>query len=105
MIKTEEAILWVGNSLKTYKIKTAKWYLDQPVSNSGRLKTRLWEISRQNDFNWEVELVFDPDKVLAKSNEIVISSDGWILDHAARWFNLGALLIENRIRDFNIIEV
>lgn len=105
VVKTEHAIILVGRILKELKIKSAKWYLDQPVSNSGRLKTRLLELSSEHSFNWEVELVFDPDKVLAKSNKIVVSSDGWILDHAKKWFNLGSFLIEHHIADTNIIAV
>ena len=105
VVKTEKAILLTGNILKEMKVKSVKWYLDQPVSNSGRLKTRLLEISRENEFNWEVELVFDPDKVLAKSKNIVITSDGWILENAEKWFNLSASLIEDYIKESNIIEV
>lgn len=104
-MQTEQAILLVGNVLKELEVKSVKWYFDQPVSNSGRLKTRLLEISRANEFNWEVELVFNPDKELAKSNKVVVSSDGWILDHVERWFNLGGWLIENHIEDSNIISV
>ena len=105
VLKTENAILLVGNRLKGMNVKSVKWYLDQPVSNSGRLKTRLLEISREHEFNWEVELVFDPDKVLAKSKNIVITSDGWILENTEKWFNLSASLIENDIKESNIIEV
>lgn len=104
VLKTEHAILLIGTVLKELKVKSALWYLDQPVSNSGRLKTRLLELSKTNEFNWTVELVFNPDKVLAKSNSIVISSDGWILDRAKRWFNLGAYLIEHHLTNLNIIE-
>jgi len=103
--KTENAILLVGNALKEMKVKSVKWYLDQPVSNSGKLKTRLLDISRNNQFNWEVELVFDPDKVLAKSENIVVSSDGWILDRTQKWFNLGGYLIEIDIKESNNIVV
>jgi len=105
VVKTEDAISLIGKVLKDLKVKSVKWYLDQPVSNSGRLKTRLLELSKSNGFNWEVALVFDPDKVLAKSESVVISSDGWILDQAERWFNLGAVLIENYMEGFNVIEV
>ena len=105
VVKTEEAIHLVGITLKELNVKSVKWYFDQPVSNSGQLKTRLMELSRNHGFNWEVELVFDPDKVLAKSSNIVISSDGWILDHAERWFNLGSFLVENHIESPNVIEV
>lgn len=103
--KTETAIFLVGNALMDSQVKSVKWYLDQPVSNSGKLKTRLLQISRENQFNWDVELVFNPDKVLASSENIVVSSDGWVLDRAQKWFNLGAFLIENHIKESNIILV
>ena len=92
--KTEESLLIIGNAINQLKVKHSKWYFDQPVSNSGRLKTKLYELSEAHGFNWDVELVFDPDKELIKSKEIVISSDGWILDHADHWFNLGAFIID-----------
>ena len=106
VMKTEEAILLIGKTLKSLSIQSAKWYLDQPVSNSGRLKTRLMEISRENDYNWEVDLVFNPDKVLAESEYIAISSDGWILDRKDKWFNLGAYILEGELAEItNVIEV
>ena len=94
VVKTEEAIVMVGEILKNLKVAGVKWYLDQPVSNSGRLKTILMEISSEHEFDWEVELVFDPDKVLAKSEAVVISADSWVLDEAKEWFNLSANLLE-----------
>ncbi|MFK7970185.1 MAG: DUF434 domain-containing protein [Bacteroidia bacterium] len=92
--KTQEAILMVGNALQALEVKSTKWYLDQPVSNSGRLKTLLMEISREYGFDWEVELVLNPDTVLVKSDHIVVTTDGWILDNVDRWFNFGAYLFE-----------
>lgn len=103
--KTENAIILVGETLKAMKVQGVHWYFDQPVSNSGRLKTRLLEISKAHQFNWEVSLVFDPDKVLVKSDNIVVSADGWVLDHAQQWFNLGAYLVENHMKDANLIVV
>jgi hypothetical protein len=103
--KTEDAIVLVGNILKDLKSESVIWYLDQPVSNSGRLKTNLLKIAEEHQFNWEVELVYNPDKVLAKSKDVVVSSDGWVLDRAKRWFNLGAFLIEKFIKEANVIAV
>lgn len=105
VVKTEEAIVLIGNVLKSYAPKSVKWYFDQPVSNSGKLKTKLLELSTLHDFNWEVELVFNPDKILAESKAVIISSDGWILDRAAQWFNLGAILIEEFVEEVSLIEV
>ena len=106
VMKTEEAVIMIGNVIQGFDVKSTKWYFDSPVSNSGRLKTKLYELSEEKGFNWEVELVFDPDKVLAKSDNVVISSDGWILDQADQWFNLGGHIIENlSAQPNNVIEV
>lgn len=103
--KTENAILLVRKTLSELKVKSIKWYLDQPVSNSGRLKMQLLDIGRRNNSNWDVEVVYDPDKILAESKSIVITSDGWILDRAQKWFNLGAYLMEKYIKEANVIVV
>ena len=103
VVKTEEAIILTGKLLNDLKVQSVKWYLDQPVSNSGRLKTRLLELSALHGFKWEVELVFDPDKVLAKSENVIVSSDGWILNQASQWVNLGAVLVNDYIKEANVL--
>ncbi len=103
--QTEEGIKLLGRTLKDLQVKSAHWYLDQPVSNSGKLKTMLMGISKELGFNWSVELVYDPDKVLIKSKNIVVSSDGWIIDNAAQWFNLGAVLVERITENKNILKI
>lgn len=105
VVKTEEALILIGNVVKKLEPSSVKWYLDSPVSNSGRLKTKLLHLSEQYDFDWEVDLVFDPDKVLAKSNAVIVTSDGWILDQSLHWFNLGKLLIEQHIPEANVLAV
>ncbi len=101
--QTENAILLVGETLQSLQVEAANWYLDQPISNSGRLKTQLREISEANDFNWQIELVYNPDKVLAKSTDPVISTDGWILDQVGSWFNFSAFLFEGPLCASNIL--
>ncbi len=103
--QTAEAILLTGQVLQDLGTATVHWYLDQPVSNSGRLRGFLEESATEQGWNWQVELCYDPDKVLAKSSNIVITSDGWVLDQAQQWFNLGQLLIEAHIADVNIVRV
>lgn len=103
VIKTEEAIILVGNVLQQLEVKQVIWYFDAPVSNSGRLKTMLYELATKYGFNWEIHLVNNPDTVLAKSEHIIISSDAWILDECQQWFNLGSLLVETHLNIENII--
>ena len=98
--QTENVLLIVGNLLKKHKVI---WVFDKPVSNSGKLKTMFRETAEQHDFNWEIILDNNPDKVLAKSDHIVVSADAWILDRAERWLNLGAYIIEQHISEATII--
>jgi hypothetical protein len=65
----------------------------------------LTELSSDNNFNWEVELVYNPDQALADSKNIVVSSDGWVLDKAEYWYNLAGYLINGYITDANTIVV
>jgi len=92
--KTEEAIDLIGQTLTAFGVKKSYWFLDKPVSNSGRLKSRLLEKATEAGYDWEVELSFNPDKAVAEHGAIAISGDGWVIDHAARWVNLVAILLE-----------
>ena len=65
-----------------------QWYFDSPVSNSGRLKTLLYELATKRKAPWDVELVFNPDTILVEQNELTISADSWILDGVDACFDL-----------------
>ncbi|MEN8696865.1 MAG: DUF5616 domain-containing protein [Bacteroidia bacterium] len=62
------------------KVGEVRWYFYTPVSNSGRLKTILYELAEEQDYYWQVELVYNLDKVLSSSENVVISSDAFILN-------------------------
>jgi len=70
------------------------WYLDKPVSNSGRLKALLAEIVESAREPWNIELLDNPDLALSKYDGVVASSDSWILDRCAAWTNLAADIID-----------
>lgn len=86
--QTSQAIEIIADFYKKEKIKTIHWFFDKPVSYSGRLKKMIEEIALENQYNWKVELVYNPDKVIAESNWIAVTSDAWILDNALANFNL-----------------
>ncbi len=102
--QTEEALLLVGSILKEAEVENVLWVFDKPVSNSGRLKNILGELATKENYNWDVILENNPDKYLAESEAVVITSDAWILDRANAWCNLVQYVIENLIEDANIIE-
>ena len=73
----------------------AAWFLlDEPVSNSGRLRALIEE--RAGRFSPELEVhactVRDPDAEL-KGRADVITSDSAVLDGCVSWYNLDAALV------------
>lgn len=101
--QTTEALSIVADILHNCKVAKVVWYLDKPISNSGMLKKMLLEIAAATNSDWEVELVFNPDRTLAKQSSIVVSSDAWILDNCLRWTNLPKLIFQKSLRDINVI--
>jgi hypothetical protein len=86
--ETRPAITRIGEYLERYSPRPCRWWLDSPVSNSGRLRGILVEIAGERGWNWEVELTFNPDPILSASAEIVATADAGILDRCRRWLNL-----------------
>ena len=78
----------LGDALGARKVL---WFLDRPVSNTGRLAGMLRELAVERGWNWEVELVPDPDRVLRECGEVVATSDSGILDRAGAWTQVGAV--------------
>ncbi len=106
--KVEEsapAIRLLGAVLTELDVESCRWYLDQPVSNSGRLKQMLRELAEEHDWRWEIELVPDPDFVLSQTEKTVASSDSQILDKANRWFDLAKYTINHRVADKWIVDL
>jgi len=95
--ETVPALHLLGKALIEWGIRRCRWWLDQPVSNSGRLKSMLLDLAAREHWPWDVELVFSPDKVLSETPQIIATSDSVILDHCAHWFNLARWLIEMQV--------
>ncbi len=101
--QTEGALQLVGDTLKELQTGNVLWYFDQPVSNSGRLKTMLGELTQEKGYDWNIELDYNPDKLLAETDRVVVSSDAWVLDRAGRWCNLAKALIEGKISAAQVV--
>jgi hypothetical protein len=94
--KTDIAIKLIGDKLKEKKVKEAVFYLDSPVSNTGRLKQRLLEILGQYPYSVKVELVYNADVIL-EEKENVITSDAIILNKCISWINLASQIVNDSI--------
>jgi hypothetical protein len=85
--ETEKAILMLFELLQEAEVSRVNILLDQPVSNSGRLKTCMAEIGEEYPFALDIQILREVDRDLY-DKELVITSDSIILDHCISWVNL-----------------
>jgi hypothetical protein len=85
----------------------ARWLLDAPVSNSGRLAARIRACAEARDLPWEVEVVPDPDVLLRQAGpeQVVCTGDAGILEHCGPWLDLAAEAIRAGRPDAWIVEL
>jgi hypothetical protein len=103
--ETIPAIELIGNFLAEFKIGGVLWLLDSPVSNSGRLRKVILELSDRNGWNWKVELSNSPDAELIKTDLVVVSSDSVIIGRCRRWINFARLIIESKLPQVWLIDL
>jgi hypothetical protein len=103
--ETSEALRLIAESVSHWKVTTCRWWLDKPVSNSGRLKTTIVDLAAQEGLDWHAELVYSPDAVLSKTDQVVASSDSLILDRCQQWFNLVRAITAERIPQARTVDL
>ena len=101
--ETIPALTLIGVFLERLDLTQSLWLLDSPVSNSGRLKTLIAQLARDNDWNWDIRLSLNPDAELKKTDLIVASSDSIVLDDCARWTNLAVEIIIASVPDAQVV--
>ena len=85
--ETEKAVHIMFSKLKDLGVGSVNVLLDEPVSNSGRLKTLLADVGEEFPFGLDIQVIKQVDKTLWEK-ENVITSDSIILDHCKSWVNL-----------------
>ena len=101
--QTDLAIQALLVSLGELHVEKAVIFLDQPVSNSGRLRQRILEFAEQIPFYLEVEIENPVDAIL-KTKPLIASADAIILDECSQWFNLVRSVVESQIGAYPYIE-
>ncbi len=86
--ETQPALELAAHWLTRWSVGPCTWFLDAPVSNSGRLAAMI------RAMGWEAEAVADPDKLLAEPGDPIASADAGILDRSGSWVNLARVLVE-----------
>lgn len=91
--QTKEAIMRILQQLDVLKIENACFYLDAPVSNSGRLSSLIMECADKYNVSVKTQVINDVDRVLEQLAG-VISGDVIILNNCVSWLNIMPLIIE-----------
>ena len=87
--ETSEAVRMMLQALLKARISKATILLDEPVSNSGRLKALIADIGEEFGFGLDIQILRDVDRSLY-GRENVITSDSVVMDHCVSWVNLAA---------------
>ena len=103
--ETMPALALVGQTASALGVRLCRWWLDQPVSNSGRLKALILQSARNAGWNMDVELSFSPDHVLSHTDRVIATSDGIVLDRCRCWMNLGRIIIAKRIPRARLLDL
>lgn len=89
---TDEAIRRILEKLRSLGAAGAVFWIDSPVSNSGRLKTHIAEQAQELGFPVDLRMVHDADKEL-KGCDHVVSGDSEVIEACGSWYNLYADLL------------
>lgn len=102
--KTVQAVELLFTRLETLGVQRALFYLDQQVSNSGRLRALLLEQAENRAVEVQVELHPSVDGLLS-CMERVVTADTIILDKCGSWYNLNRTLIESAVPEAWILRL
>jgi len=101
--KTELAVMEIGKLLECKKVKKAVFYLDAPVSNSGRLKELILKYLGECSFEVQVEIIHNVDSIL-ETMENVVTGDAIILDKCQSWYNMTGEIITGVKDDYPFVD-
>lgn len=87
--ETKGAVQLLLKTLQEMEVQAAHILLDEPVSNSGRLKALIAELGAVFPLDLDIQIQRDVDRALWE-HEYVITTDSVILDHCVSWVNITA---------------
>jgi hypothetical protein len=99
--ETVDALDLLGRTIDALAPAECRWFFDQPVSNSGRLKALMNQMSVDRGWQWQIELTPNPDAVLinAPPDVVAATADSAILDRCPGWLNLARETITRHVPD------
>lgn len=104
MAETDTALELLGSLFEELGPSEARFLLDSPVSNSGRLRALILQHAARWPLPTTVELAQNPDRELA-GQHLVVSGDALVLDTAASWLNLLEHAVATRVRQAWVVDL
>jgi hypothetical protein len=102
--ETETALALLGETVAALGVASLGFFIDAPVSNSGRLRGRILEHAARWSCAVTADLVPDADPVFSGC-ERVVSSDSAVLDACASWVSLAAWIVRERVPGAWIVDM
>ncbi|HEU5073408.1 MAG TPA: DUF434 domain-containing protein [Polyangiaceae bacterium] len=103
--ETADALHHLCGTLAAARPESVTWYLDSPVSNSGRLATLMRESFEAAGLAWHVELVKNADRSLQETGAVAASSDGWVMDATDAWLDLAGATVHRTVPDAWVVDL
>jgi hypothetical protein len=103
--ETRPALALCGRTLRAAGAGPCTWYLDQPVSNSGRLAKIMRAVADSDGWDWQVQIVPSPDALLGACGELVATADSAVLDRCGPWVNLPRRVMSEDVATVNIVDL
>ncbi len=103
--ETLPSLRLIAGFLEGAGVRRVDWFLDRPVSNSGRLRQLMLGTLGGGVMDWNVEIVESPDRRLVEYGGLVVTTDSWILDRCGRWVNLAGAIIGSGARGAWVVDL
>jgi hypothetical protein len=99
VLETPHAIELLVRGLLACQPAAVAWYLDRPVSNSGKLAASIRTQIARLGASWTVELVEDTDRRVSQPGAVAASADSGVIEAAEHWFDLAGWVIREQVPD------
>jgi hypothetical protein len=97
VLETPRAVELLVRGLLACEPARAVWYLDRPVSNSGKLAVAIRAQLTRLGADWTVELVEDTDRRVSQPGAVAASADSRVIESAEHWFDLAGWVVREQV--------
>lgn len=103
--ETAAALHLIADALIHLEVEQTLWFLDKPVSNSGRLSGVIRDVCAVRHLKSDVEVCYNPDRALIEAGHILVSSDSVVLDLCRRWTALTPFVVQSYIPQARVVDL